>query len=375
MPLVRRPGSRALRTGLLVLSITAFAVFLAPLAHAQTTTPVAGDSASTLRAEADAASGRYFAALDRVQALDSDIARNQQVVEAMLARAKEARANARARALIAYTSSGTQLSTLVDGSDTIDTARRAQLIDSVNQRDETVYAKLRAATDALHKQQRVLRDTRAAQEDALAQLRDQGAAIDAKLAQAVQKQQEAQAAVAALAAAPATNAPATSAGPAPAAAPPTSASTATTAPPAPAAPAPPPSYSGTPGASPHHDDPFLACVRGAGERRQLRRGEPVGPVPGRVPVPAGDVERQRQPCRSVRPRRGPRQRGVGLRPGRDRVDAVPVAGCRPVGWRLLSSGRERCRGAVRRAGRRSGIDHRTSPPPARAPRRTPTPPG
>ena len=95
-----------------------------------------------------------------------------------------------------------------------------------------MYAKLRAATDALHKQQRVLRDTRAAQEDALAQLRDEGAAIDAKLAQAVQKQQEAQAAVAALAAAPATNAPATSGGPAPAAAPPTSATTATTAPPA-----------------------------------------------------------------------------------------------------------------------------------------------
>jgi Transglycosylase-like domain len=262
MPLVRRPGSRALCTGLLVLSITAFAVFFAPLAHAQTTTPAAGDNATTLRAEADAASGRYFAALDRVQALDSDIARNQQVVEAMLARAKKARADARERALIAYTSSGTQLSTLVDGSDTIDTARRAQLIDSVNQRDETVYAKLRDATRALHKQQRVLRETRAAQADALAQLRDQGAAIDAKLAQAVQHEQEAQAAVAALAAAPATVAPATSGGPARAAAPSTSGATATTAaPPAPAAPTPPPSYSGTPGASPHHDDPFLACVR------------------------------------------------------------------------------------------------------------------
>jgi hypothetical protein len=280
MPLVRHPGSRALCTGLLVLSLTAIAVFLAPLAHAQTTTPVAGDSASTLRAEADAASGRYFAALDRVQALDSDIARNQQVVEAMLARAKEARANARARALIAYTSSGTQLSTLVDGSDTIDTARRAQLIDSVNQRDETVYAKLRAATDALHKQQRVLRDTRAAQEDALAQLRDEGAAIDAKLAQAVQKQQEAQAAVAALAAAPATNAPATSGGPAPAAAPPTSPTTATTAPPAAAAPAPPPSYSGTPGASPHHDDPFLACVRGRESGGNYGAVNPSGPYLG-----------------------------------------------------------------------------------------------
>ena len=280
MPLVRRPGSRALCTGLLVLSITAIAVLLAPLAHAQTTTAAAGDSTSTLRAEADAASGRYFAALDRVQALDSDIAHNQQVVDAMLARAKQARANARARALIAYTSSGTQLSTLVDGSDTIDTARRAQLIDSVNQRDETVYAKLRDATRALHKQQRVLRDTRAAQEDALAQLRDEGAAIDAKLAQAVQHEQQAQAAVAALAAAPATVAPATSGGPAPAGAPSTSGTTATTSPPVAAAPAPPPSYSGTPGANPHHDDPFLSCVRNRESGGNYGAVNPAGPYLG-----------------------------------------------------------------------------------------------
>jgi hypothetical protein len=276
MPLVRRSGSRALCTGLLVVSITAIAVLLAPLAHAQTTAPTGSDSASTLRAEADAASGRYFAALDRVQALDSDIARNQQVVEAMLARAKKARADARARALVAYTSSGMQLSTLVDGSDTIDTARRAHLIDRVNQHDENVYARLQAATRALHKQQRMLRDTRAAQADALAQLRDEGTAIDAKLAQAVQHDQQAQAAVAALAAAPATDPPSTSGAPAASAPAPT---TATTAPPAPA-PTPPPSYAGTPGVSPHHDDPFLACVRGRESGGNYGAVNPAGPYLG-----------------------------------------------------------------------------------------------
>jgi predicted nucleic acid-binding Zn-ribbon protein len=278
MPLVRRSGSRALCTGLLVVSITAIAVLLAPLAHAQTSAPAASDSASTLRAEADAASGRYFAALDRVQALDADIARNQQLVDAMLGRAKQARANARARALIAYTSSGTQLSTLIDGSDTIDTARRAHLIDRVNQRDETVYAELHAATAALHKQQRALRETRAAQTDALAQLRDQGAAIDAKLAQAVQHDQQAQAAVAALAAAPATDpAPTSGTSGEEVTAPPT---TATTAPPAPRAPAPPPSYSGTPGVSPHHDDPFLACVRQRESGGNYGAVNPAGPYLG-----------------------------------------------------------------------------------------------
>jgi len=278
MPLVRRSGSRALCTGLLVVSITAIAVVLAPFAHAQTSPPAASDTAATLRAEADALSGRYFAALDRVQALDADIARNEQVVDTMLARAQKARADARARALIAYTSSGMQLSTLIDSANTIDTARRAHLIDRVNERDETVYAKLRAATHDLHKQQRVLRDTRAAQADALDQLRDEGATIDAKLAQSVQREQQAQAAAAAATAALAAAAAATTttttttpdapAVPAPAAADPAPTTAAAPPPPpppspapAPAAPEPPPSYSGSPGVSPHHDDPFLSCVR------------------------------------------------------------------------------------------------------------------
>jgi hypothetical protein len=274
MPLVRRSGSRALSIGLLVVLVTAAAVLLAPVANAQTAAPA--DSAAALRAEADALSNRYFAALDRVQALDADIAHNEQMVDGLLTQAKQARANARARALLAYTSSNTQLATLVDGQDTLDAARRAQLIDRVNQHDEDVYAKLHEATRALHKQQRVLRDTRQAQEDALAALKDQGAAIDAKLAQAVQQEQAAQAAAAALAAAPA--ATSTTAGQAPAAA--AAPSTTTTTQPAPSAPAPPPAYSGNPGVSPHHDDPFLTCVRQRESGGNYSAVNPAGPYLG-----------------------------------------------------------------------------------------------
>src|SRR5205823_8548031 len=160
-------------------------------ASAQTAAP-ASDSAAALRAQADALSSRYFAALDRAQALDAEIARNEQFVETLLARAEQARANARTRALLAYTSSGTQLATLVDGQGTLDSARRAELIDRVNARDEHVFAKLHDASRALRKQQRVLKDTRQAQEDAAAQLEEQGAAIDAKLAEAVQPEPAAQ---------------------------------------------------------------------------------------------------------------------------------------------------------------------------------------
>jgi Transglycosylase-like domain len=265
MPLVRSSGSRALRVAAFATSLAAIAVLLAPAAGAQTSNA----SAASLRAEADKLSSRYFAALERVQSLDADLTRNQQAVGELETRAEKARADARARALIAYTTSGTQLSALIDGADSLDTVRRAHLIDRVNAHDQVVYTELRAATRQLHKQQRTLRDTRQAQADALNELRDQGTAIDAKLAQAEQQEQAAQA-VAALAA------PTTTSGPRGNASTP---STTTTTPPPPA-PTPPPDYSGTPGVSPHHDDPFLSCVRQRESGGNYGAVNPAGPYLG-----------------------------------------------------------------------------------------------
>jgi hypothetical protein len=273
MPLVRRSGSRALVAGVVVvLCITAGAT-LAPFAHAQTST-----SASELRAQADALSSKYFAALERVQSLDDDINNAERLVEQLSARAKQARDMARARALIAYTSAGTQLSTLVDSDNTLDSARRAKLIDQVNQRDEDVYATLRKATRALHEQQRELRATREAQADALDDLKAQGAAIDAKLAQAEAQEQAQAAAAQAAAAKAAADATTTTIG---ATAPTTAAPTTTTTTVAPpAAPPPPPAYSGTPGVSPHHDDPFLTCVRQRESGGNYGAVNPAGPYLG-----------------------------------------------------------------------------------------------
>jgi peptidoglycan hydrolase CwlO-like protein len=276
MPLVRRSGSRALVLGMLVVLCTMAAAALAPFAHAQSTET----SASDLRAQADALSNRYFAALDRVKSLDDELAQSQQQVDEYLARAKQARDAARARALVAYTSSGTQLSTLVDGNDTLDAARRATLIDRVNAHDQDVYDELHRATRALHKQQRALRDTRQAQADALDQLKSEGAAIDAKLAQAVaQEQAQAAAAAAAAQAAAAQSSDtttSTTSGSPTAAAPST---TTTTTAPAPTTP-PPPAYSGTPGANPHHDDPFLSCVRQRESGGNYSAVNPAGPYLG-----------------------------------------------------------------------------------------------
>jgi hypothetical protein len=274
MPLVRQSGSRALVVGVLVALCATLGTAFAPFAHAQTTS-----SSSDLRAQADALSSKYFAALDRVSSLDDDIARNEQLRDELLARAKAARAAARARAALAYTSSGTQLATLVDGNDTLETARRAHLIDRVNQHDEDVYQKLQQATRALHNQERELRATRQAQSDALGELKAQGAAIDAKLAQAA-AQEQAQAAAAQAAAAKAAETTTTTApadAPAAAAAPTT---TTTTTVAAPSSPPPPPDYSGTPGQSPHHDDPFLSCVRQRESGGNYGAVNPSGPYLG-----------------------------------------------------------------------------------------------
>jgi peptidoglycan hydrolase CwlO-like protein len=275
MPQVRRSGSRALVTGVLVVLCTTAGAALAPFAHAQTT-----NSASDLRAQADALSSKYFTALERVQSLDDDIANSKHLVDQLSTRAKQARAAARARALLAYTSAGTQLSTFVDGDSTLDAARRAHLIDRVNEHDQDVFEKLQKATRALHKQQRDLRATRAAQSDALDDLKAQGAAIDAKLAEAeAQERAQAVAAQAAATKAAADAAPTTTtAGEAPAAAAPST--TTTTAAPAPSAPPPPPDYSGTPGVSPHHDDPFLTCVRARESGGNYGAVNPSGPYLG-----------------------------------------------------------------------------------------------
>src|SRR5262249_33642171 len=157
--------------------------------------------------------------LERVQSLDDDITNSERLVDQLSTKAKQARAAARARALVAYTSAGSQLSTLVDSNNTLDSARRAKLIDRVNEHDEDVYATLQKATRALHKQQRQLRDTRQAQSSALDDLKAQGAAIDAKLAEAeAQERAQAAAVQAAAAKAAADAATTTTVGDAPAAA-------------------------------------------------------------------------------------------------------------------------------------------------------------
>jgi len=254
-------------------------------------------SIATLRAQADAMAARYFDALTRYQSLGLEIAANREQTGAFVARARQARHDARDRAVMIYRTSPSRVASIVGSADALSAARRVRFIDRLNARDQAIFARLRAATQDLKNHRRELQHDRRQQEQALGDLREQSAAIDAKLALAQQQEQAAAAAaVAASAAAAANAARQAAASPTDAtelaaastslAAPPTSAApmTAAAALPAPetvpsttsapvtetAAPAPPPPppaqpsappYQATPGVHPHHDDPFLSCVR------------------------------------------------------------------------------------------------------------------
>jgi peptidoglycan hydrolase CwlO-like protein len=263
---------------LLLASVALPAMLTAPAA-AQTTSSTTADVA-TMRAQADDIANQYFKALARSNELEDEITRNAQLVDDLSAKAKRAKDNAKARALLAYTTSGDHLATLIQGRSVLATARRAQLIDSVNARDNAVYTKLRATTEELRAKRKDLEASRAEQATVLAQIQDQARAMDAKLAAA---EQLAQAEVAAKAAADQATQSAAAAAAATAAASATTTTakpTTTTAPAKPTAPSPPPNYTGTPGTNPHHDDPFLTCVRARESGGNYGAVNPAGPYLG-----------------------------------------------------------------------------------------------
>ena len=265
---VRARRSAGATLTVMLLAAVALPAVITATAAAQSTSNTSADVA-TFRAQADDIANQYFRALARSNDLEAEITRNAQLVDDLSAKAKRAKDDARARALLAYTTSGDHLATLIQGRSILDTARRAQLIDSVNARDNAVYAKLRATTEELRAKRKDLESSRAEQATVLAQIQQQASAMDAKLAEAEQRQQAELAAKAAADQAARASAPTTTAKPA-----------TTTATPKPTTPGVPPNYTGTPGTHPHHDDPFLTCVRARESGGNYGAVNPSGPYLG-----------------------------------------------------------------------------------------------
>ena len=264
-----------------VTALLALPLLAAP-AHAVADEP--SPSAATLRAQADTIATRYFDALARFESLDREIIENKHVIDELAVRARAARAAARTRALSAYRSSSAQLSSIMGSDNALNAARRVQLIDRVNMRDQTIYRRVRTVAKELNAQRRALEADHRQQSDALEQLREQTDAMERKLALAQQEEQAA-AAQAAAAAATAQAVTALAAAPietqatAPPAPPPTVPVT-TRPPPVQVVPTPPPSYVGNPGGHPMHNDPFLTCVRARESSGNYSVVNPAGPYLG-----------------------------------------------------------------------------------------------
>ena len=268
----------------MVVALTVAGGLLIPLlastatpASAQETDPVtqANDAVAQAQAEVDAVAGAYFDALQRAQQLDAQISDLQARIDESRQRVTELKRITNDRAVAAYKRSGNSLgSVFLDSSGATDTAHRIKLLDLVNAHDDDAVRVLRRSQDDLTREHQDLGTARAEQASALARLKDQDREVNAKLVaaqtqrqvaldQQIQAQQqaaaEAEAAAAAAAAAPPTPPP----------------------PPRPNTPAPVPATSApNGGVNPHHNDPYLTCVRRHESSDNYQAYNPGGPAYG-----------------------------------------------------------------------------------------------
>jgi transglycosylase-like protein len=247
------------------------AVVVAPPLGAQTDGGAAGTdvTVASLRQQADAASGSYFAALSRYATLTNQINGLEAQLPALRDQEKARLRSATARAVVAYEGAGAQeLGAIINSNSVLTAARQAQWLKVLNGRDNRALVELRRLEDKVRADEKTLR---AAQQDAaaaLAAVRAQGQTIEGKLTAAETRQRQLAAAAASAGAPPAAPAaPATPAagggggGGAPAS-------------------GPPPSYTPSPGQNPHHDDPFLTCVRLRESGGNYQAYNPAGPYMG-----------------------------------------------------------------------------------------------
>jgi len=201
-----------------------------------------------LRAEIDAASADYFAALATYETTRVDIARLEKEIKDTDAEVEELGEVVEDRAVEAYTTGGgNELPLVVDSSGPLESRRAAYMLEQANARDHVAideFAALNAARDAQRAELAAAEDEQAA---ALAALEEEQRALDAELARAVGDLDSAIASRAAAQRAAAAAAASQSASP----------------PPVSTVPAvPPPDYVPQLGEHPQHMHPFLVCTRG-----------------------------------------------------------------------------------------------------------------
>jgi hypothetical protein len=222
------------------------------------------------RRAANATATRYLAALGDFERLKVQAAQTEGAIADAEQRAAVLHDIVRRRAARAYKSAGSNLPSLLTVGRLADAMRTDKLLATANERDADAITLLRAQQEDLRVKRDALHELEGRQAGALADLQRAARQADAQLAAALRDRADVQARLAAQAAANAAAARARPRGrPAAAAAP----SRPVALPPRAAAPAPPAGA----GTSPHHDDPFLACIRHRESRGNYGVVNPRGP--------------------------------------------------------------------------------------------------
>ena len=305
--------------------VAALALAGAPSAvGAQTSSGSIAATRSAINATAD----QWFAAQRQSADLDLQIETLTNTLAQLQPKVDQLRQVADTRAVELY-ESNTQALGSVMGNDPLDIGRRAALIGQANANGQAVIDQLQSSIADLTAQRNQLRAAQSEQAKTLNEIAGRRQTLDAQLASLEEQSAAGSERVDAAAIIHHRAEPATTAEPT---RPAIVALTSTPAPPADTGPAAPPD---TGAVSPHHNDPFLVCTRASREQRRLLRRQPERLL-RRVPVLTHHLERHRVARRSPRSRGSAAVTGVGVRPGRDGVGALPVAGHRPVGRALLT---------------------------------------
>jgi hypothetical protein len=222
------------------------------------------------RHAADAMAGRYFAQLDRYEALGSEIAGIEARVGVLEQQVRTVRAAVRRRAVAAYKtgSSGPELA--FETGDMADVSRAAKLLGAASARDGAMLSSLHSTTDDLKARRDELAASRHEQGQTLRRLRAAQRDLDRNVRAAVSDRQEIVARLATQSDRIAAAAPARAPPPSP-----------VSAPPPPVDPPPPPvGYVPHAGVHPRHDEAFLACTRSRETGGRYSAVNPSGPFYG-----------------------------------------------------------------------------------------------
>ena len=177
--LVHRAVERSLAT------LTIVALFVG-VVGVSATAASAVSSPRSLRAQVDAIGNRYFAAQARAAALDAEVRGLDQQLSRSRRRAAALRPLATAEAVQLYQSSSESFTAVLDTTNAMESARRAELISQASDHTQALLNDYMNAAATLSRQRRSVERARAAQAAVVAALAKQQSKLEHLLAQAQQ---------------------------------------------------------------------------------------------------------------------------------------------------------------------------------------------